>query len=83
MLSRNSVEAGRFYIDPVLDKIHFADDPTQRKVEVTAAAFAFASGARNVLIRNIVVEKYANAAQSGAIHAMTAAGWTIENVEAH
>jgi hypothetical protein len=82
VLSRNSVEAGRFYIDPVSDKIYFADDPTQRKVEVTAAIFAFASNARNVLIRNIIVEKYANAAQSGAIHAMTAAGWTIENVEA-
>ena len=83
VLSRNSVEAGRFYIDQVSGKIYFADDPARRKVEVTAAVFAFAGSASNVLIRNIIVEKYANAAQSGAIHAMTAAGWTIENVEAH
>ena len=82
VLSRNSVKAGFFYIDPTSGKIYFADDPTRRKVEVTAAVFAFGGNASNVLIRNIIVEKYANPAQSGAIHAMNAAGWTIENVEA-
>jgi Right handed beta helix region len=34
-----------------------------------------------VLIRNVTVEKYASAAQKGAIHAREGAGWTIENSE--
>src|SRR5262249_32266175 len=43
---------------------------------------AFSSDARDVGIRNITVEKYANSAQSGAIDGRSAANWQIENVEA-
>ena len=42
----------------------------------------FSSNASNVLIRNIIVEKYSNSAQTGAINGRSAASWSIENVEA-
>ena len=45
------------------------------------AAFAFESAAPNVLIRNVIVEKYASVAQKGAIQSKGAAGWIVENCE--
>ena len=68
MLSRDDVEADRFYFDHAGARIYFADDPTGRKVEATVAVFAFESRASNVLIRNVTIEKYASVAQKGAIN---------------
>jgi len=81
VLSKNDVEAGRFYFDHVGGRIYFADDPTGREVEATVATFAFESRASNVLITNVTIEKYASAAQKGAIQAEEATGWTIQNCE--
>jgi Right handed beta helix region len=72
---------GKFYIDYVGGEIYLADDPTNRSVEVTVAAFAFESPAADVSINNIIVEKFANAAQKGAVHAREGTRWTIENCE--
>ena len=80
-LSKDSVEPGRFYFDHARGRISFADDPTGRKVETTVAPFAFEGAAPGVLIRNVVVEKYASAAQKGAIQAQESSGWVIENCE--
>ena len=80
--SKGALASGKFYIEYAGGKIYLADDPTNRKVEVTVASFAFQSAATNVSISNITVEKFASAAQSGAIHAMEGAGWIIENCEA-
>jgi hypothetical protein len=79
VLSKDDVTAGRFYFDHIGERIYIADDPTGRKVEATVGAFAFESAAPDVLIRNVIVEKYANAAQKGAIQGGT--GWTVENCE--
>jgi Right handed beta helix region len=79
VLSKNDVEAGRFYFDHAGARIYFADDPTGRKVEATVAAFAFESTASNVVIRNVTIEKFASIAQKGAIQAQDAVGWIIEN----
>lgn len=73
---------GKFYIDYAGGKIYLGDDPTSRTVEVAVAVFAFESAARNVSIDNIVVEKFANTAQKGAIHSPVGSGWTVENCEA-
>ena len=81
VLSKDSVEAGRFYLDYANQRLYFADDPAGRKVEATVAAVAFHSAAPNVLIRNITVEKYASLAQEGAIQSRGGTGWTIENCE--
>jgi hypothetical protein len=81
VLSKDDVASGRFYFDRVGARIYLADDPTGRKVEATVAAFAFESGAPDVLIRNVTVEKYASAAQRGAIQPQRAVGWIVENCE--
>ncbi len=79
--SKRAVVSGQFYVNYANENIYFVDDPTNRSVEVTAAIFAFKSAAADVSISNVIVEKYANAAQQGAIHAREGARWTIEHCE--
>jgi hypothetical protein len=79
--AKAELASGNFLIDRAEGRIHLADDPTNRKVEVAVALFAFESAAANVSISNVIVEKFANAAQKGAIHAREGVGWTIENCE--
>jgi Right handed beta helix region len=81
VLSKDRLERNGFYFDYANGKIYLADDPHDRKVEATVAAFAFESTAHDVLISNITVEKYANVAQKGAIQASEGSGWTIEKAE--
>lgn len=81
VLNKEEVEAGTFYFDHANGRIYFADDPTGRKVEATVGAFAFESRASNVLIKNLIIEKYASIAQKGAIHAGKAVGWVVEDCE--
>jgi Right handed beta helix region len=81
VISKDALASGRFYIDYASGKIYLVDDPTNRKVEVTAAPFAFESTATYVWIGNVTVEKYASAAQKGAIHAREGTRWNIENCE--
>jgi Right handed beta helix region len=81
VLAKDDVAPGRFYFDHIAGKIFFANDPTGHKVEATVAAVAFKSTAPGVVIRNIIIEKYAGVAQTGAIQAQEASGWTIENSE--
>lgn len=81
VLTRESVEPGRFYFDHARSRIYFADDPTGRKVEATVAAFAFESRASNVVIRNVIIEKYASVAEKGAIQAQEAVEWIVENCD--
>lgn len=78
---KDELASGKFHIDYAGDAIYLADDPTNRKVELTAASFAFESPAADVSISNVTVEKYASAAQKGAIHAREGARWIMENCE--
>jgi Right handed beta helix region/O-Antigen ligase len=78
--TRDEVRTGQVFIDPVREEIVLADDPIGQTVEVTVAALAFESTAPDVLISNLVVEKYKSAAQRGAIRGY--ARWTTRNVEA-
>ncbi len=95
------VGPGTWFFDYDADKIYFTDDPTGRKVETSVTRHAFdnfdsgRSESRNypsgVTIRDLVIEKYANPAQHGAIHAGGHAngsktegltsGWLVEGVE--
>jgi tetratricopeptide (TPR) repeat protein len=65
VLTKDEVKPGSFYFDYAGDRIYLADDPTGHKVEATVGAFAFRSLASNVLIENLIIEKYASPAQSG------------------
>ena len=82
---RDEVRPGTWWGD---DKtIVVGDDPTHRKVELSVTEHAFVSGADDVVIRGMVVEKYATRAQSGAIQAElpdngeVGSNWLIEDVE--
>jgi len=79
--SRDALASNTFYIDYTRGEIYLVDDPTDRTVEVTVAPFAFESAAADVLISNVTVEKYASAAQKGAIHAREGVRWTVDNCE--
>jgi parallel beta-helix repeat protein len=67
--------------------IYIADDPTNRRVELSIDARAFVGDADNVTIKNLVIEKYATPAQNGAVQSQVpgggehGTGWLIEDVE--
>jgi parallel beta-helix repeat protein len=81
------VGPGTWFFDYPAEKIYFFDDPHGRKVETSVARYAFAGAADGVIIRSLIVEKYANPAQHGAIHGRDgsngplAQNWVIEDVE--
>lgn len=79
--SKAELAPNRFFFDRAAGRIHFVDDPTGKRVEVTAARFAFKSPADNVLIKGLVIEKYYNSAQEGAVQGKEAKGWRVERTE--
>jgi parallel beta-helix repeat protein len=83
VLSKEALASNEVYIDYAGGRVYLADDPTNHKVEVTAALFAFESTASDVSISNLTVEKYGSRAQKGAIHANEGARWVIENCVVH
>jgi parallel beta-helix repeat protein len=86
VLSLGSVGPGKFFFDYAAQRIYVGDDPTGHVLEGAATEYAFegspqGSGA-GVVIDGLVIEKYANPAQYGAIgHSNTQAGWIIRNCE--
>jgi hypothetical protein len=82
VLRKSRVAEGRFYLDGDTGRLYLADDPRGRTVEATVARFAFDGPATDVLIRNLVVEKYSSPAQYGAINGRSGKNWTIEGAEA-
>jgi hypothetical protein len=63
-------------------RIYLVDDPTRRKIELSVTPNAFIGKASGILIKDIVVEKYASAAQEGAIEFLQGADWRLINVVA-
>ena len=78
-LDRDGVGPGWFYYDPEAGRVVFAEDPAGRLVEFSLTPHAFRSKAANVLIHGVTAEKYANAAQRGAIDGKDAENWTVQN----
>jgi hypothetical protein len=76
----SGVTHNKWYFDSAASKVYIADDPKDYKVELSTAPFAFSSSGSAVTIRGLIIEKYANPAQWGAIHD-TGKGWLIENNE--
>ena len=77
--SKDALASNEVYIDYAGGRIYLADDPTNRKIEATAASFAFKSRAAGVSITKLTIEKYGTRAQEGAVHAREGTGWVIEN----
>jgi len=81
VFSKAELAPNRFFFDRAAGRINFVDDPTGRRVEATAVRFAFKSPADNVLIKGLVIEKYYNAAQEGAVQGKEGKGWRVERTE--
>ena len=77
--SLGELSAGEFFWDYGANKIYLADDPSGRKLEVSVTP-AGISGGPGVELRNLVVEKFGNGVQTGAISASS--DWLIVDVEA-
>ena len=75
------VRAETWYFDYAVDRIYLGSDPTGRRVETSVATTAFEATGDSVTISNLIIEKYANLAQSGAIHADSRKGWVISDNE--
>ncbi len=75
------VVPGAWYFDYPANRIYMADDPDGHTVETSVTAQAFAGPAGNVTVRGIVIEKYANPAQTGAVDAGRGAGWVVRDNE--
>ena len=85
-LSLGAVGPGEFYFDYAADRIYVGDDPNGHKLEAAATEYAFMGSPEGagtgVVIDGLTVEKYANAAQYGAIgRSNTQRGWVIRNTE--
>jgi parallel beta-helix repeat protein len=79
--SLGSVSGGSWYFDYAADRIYLSTNPTGRTVETSVTVSAFGGSASGVTIRNLTIEKYANAAQRAAVNSGGAASWTIESNE--
>jgi parallel beta-helix repeat protein len=79
--TRDAVTFGRFFFDHAAGKIYLVDDPIGKRVEVSAANYAFTGPANGVVIRGLTVEKYYNTAQLGAINGAYTKGWRVENCD--
>ncbi|MCA9470428.1 MAG: right-handed parallel beta-helix repeat-containing protein [Nitrospirales bacterium] len=81
------LEVGKWFFDYDADKIYLADNPKNRRVEASIIRHAFEGMAQNVFISGLIIEKYANPAQEGAVHSRVghsgplADGWTIQENE--
>ena len=78
--SRAELGPGRWYYGN--DRAWLADDPTGQTVELGVTPLAFGGDAEDVVLKDLIVEKYASDAQQGAIAADDARGWQIAGVTA-
>ncbi len=78
--SLEQVAPGRWYFDYQQHRIYFADDPAGRRVEAGVAPYAFAGEtSRGVVVRGLILEKYANPAGEGVIR--RGPSWRVEDNE--
>ena len=69
------VREGTWYYDRQAREIRLGSDPTGKEVELADLPFAIGGDSPDVTIEGLVIEKYANPAQRGAIAAHR--GWTV------
>ena len=79
-----AVAPGKWYLDYGAGKAYLGDNPNHHKVEIGVVAYAFYGAAKNVTIRGLMIEKYADMAGDGAIEGRSkngqlSQGWVIQN----
>jgi parallel beta-helix repeat protein len=79
--AKSELEPGEFFFDAAHHLIVIADDPAGKLIEAASTEFAFSGPANDVIIQNLIVEKYRNPAQMGAVNGASARGWHVENSE--
>ncbi len=72
--TRDELAPGRFFEDYDANAIWIADDPSQRTVEVARTEAAVTGESKDVLVEGLIIEKFANPAQRGAVHARAPVG---------
>jgi hypothetical protein len=79
VMSLSDLGPGKFYEDYEAGTLYIADDPAGHQVEVARAKAAIAASASAVTVQGLVVEKFANDAQRGAI--VGGNDWRIQDNE--
>jgi hypothetical protein len=76
--SKDQIGPGKWYRDDT--DIVLSDDPTGRLVEMSAMPAAISGAAKGVVLEKLIIEKYASAAQEGAIDARESENWKLIDV---
>jgi hypothetical protein len=79
--SLSQVTSGKWYFDYGADKAYFVDNPSGHRVEISVNSYAFAGSQANIMVKNLIVEKYANQTQWGAFLGTNTTGWTLDGNE--
>jgi hypothetical protein len=78
--SLSAVVSGTWYFNS--GNIYLADNPNGHKVEVSVTTYAFNTTGSNVTLKNLIIEKYANPSQTGAVCPQQSnCSWTIDSNE--
>jgi hypothetical protein len=78
----SGVASGTWFFDYAADRIYIGQNPAGKTVETNITEYAIHGSASNVTIRGLIIEKYANMAQTGAVGGTGAgSGWVIRNNE--
>ena len=81
MTSTGQLSYGNWYFDYGSDRVYIGANPAGHVVELSTVANAFKGSASYVTISGLVIEKYANRAQTGAIEGGGGNQWTVSGNE--
>ena len=84
--SKMGLQPGSWYFDHLSNQLYLPSNPEGHTVELGVSKYAFYGAASGVKLAGIVVEKYANPGQTGAIGGDTwgnglGSNWSLQNVE--
>ena len=79
--SLREVASGTYYFDYTANRIYIGTNPAGRTVETSVATQAVNGGGDDVVVRDLVIEKFGNQAQLAAVHDGWKRGWVVEHNE--
>lgn len=79
--SLSELGPGDWFFDYENHQLFVLDNPAGHQIELSRSVHAFSGNAADVTIRGLLIEKYANPAQSGAIEARQGVGWLVVDNE--